>query len=263
MTQSTDSNLSAISALSLRERQQSLLNTIDPRARILMAGLFAISVVLSQHFLPLFIALSVAICSAFFAKLAMHSTLKKIAAMDVFMLYLIVMLPFTKPGETMFVVWGFEASWQGLEQGLKIALKANTVVLMLLALVANLSSSALGSALDKLNVSNKLIQLLLFTLRYLQLIGEEYQRLRQSMRARAFVMGFNLHTWKSMGYLIAMLILRSMQRSERVVKAMKCRGYQGTLHYSYPLQWQTRDSVFCLFFLSLSSILTIIYFLMT
>jgi len=84
-----------------------------------------------------------------------------------------------------------------------------------------------GHALSRLRVPDKLVHLLLFTVRYLDVIGQEYKRMRRAMQARAFVMQANRHTWRSIGYMIGMLLVRALERSERVMNAMKCRGYQG------------------------------------
>lgn len=225
----------------------SLVSKIDPRARIIATLIFAIAVVLSDGFLALCLALLFSVSMACAAQLKLVTTLKKMAAMDAFMLYLILILPFSVPGDTFVVLFGYAASWQGLFKGLIITLKANAVVLMLFANVSILPSTVLGSALTSLKVSNKLIQLLLFTMRYLHVIYDEFHRLRRAMRARAFVMKFNWHSWKSIGYLIGMMIVRSMHRSQRVVGAMKCRGYQGQFVSYHPLFWQGKDTQYCVF----------------
>ena len=71
------------------------------------------------------------------------------------------------------------------------------------------------------------MQLLLFTVRAIDLIGREYRTLRAAMRVRAFRMRTSVHVWRSMGYLFGMLLVRSLERSERIVAAMRCRGFAG------------------------------------
>ncbi len=232
--------------------QQSSLLMIDPRARIITTLLFALAVVSSDQVIVLLCAFLLSVIATFFAKLTLLKTLKRLVVMDAFMLYLLIILPFTVEGDQLFSVFGLQGSWQGLEQAIIIALKANSVVLMLFSLVSNLSASALGSALQAMKISNKLIQLLLFTMRYLSVISEELQRLRRSMRARSFVMGFNLHSWQSIGNLIGMMLVRSMQRSERILKAMKCRGYNGQFISYHPMQWQQHDYWFCILMCTIS-----------
>jgi cobalt/nickel transport system permease protein len=51
--------------------------------------------------------------------------------------------------------------------------------------------------------------------------------LRIAMRVRGFRPGSNRHTWRSLGYLVGMLLVRSLERAERVRAAMLCRGYTG------------------------------------
>ncbi len=225
----------------------SVLDIIDPRVKVIATLIFAFSVVLGEQIPALLLSLAVALGFACVAKLHFKSTLKRLLAMDMFMFVLLVILPFTVEGDEIYSAFGHTASWQGLEQGIKIALKANAVVLMLFATISTIANSALASTLVWLRVPDKLIQLLFFTLRYLSVIVEEFLRLRRSMRARAFVMGFNWHTWQSLGYLIGMMIVRAMQRSERIVQAMKCRGYTGQYFSYYPMRFKRCDALYSVF----------------
>lgn len=111
-----------------------------------------------------------------------------------------------------------------------ILLKAHAVVLALLALVGTISATTLAHALAHLRVPDKLVHLMLFTVRYLEVIGQEYKRMRRAMQARAFVLRTDRHTWRSVGYLIGMLLVHSLERSERIMDAMKCRGYRGRFY---------------------------------
>ena len=119
-------------------------------------------------------------------------------------------------------------------------------MLTLLSLVGTLEASTLGHTLARLKVPEKLVHLLLFTVRYLDVISREYKRMRKAMKARAFVPKNNLHTWRSFGYLVGMLLVRSLERSERIFDAMKCRGYCGKLYLFDTMQWQQRDTVLLL-----------------
>lgn len=47
------------------------------------------------------------------------------------------------------------------------------------------------------------------------------------MRARGFQPGFDRHTLRTFGYLVGMLLVRASERAERVLKAMRCRGFTG------------------------------------
>ena len=225
------------------EHRPSRIDQFDPRARIIAMTLFAVATVFSHNLLLPLLSLCLSIAVAANANLNFQRTLRRVIAMDGFILLMIIMLPFTTPGDTMFTVFGFAASYQGLYQAIEIALKTNAVVLMLLALVGTLDASTLGHALARLHVPEKLVHLMLFTVRYLEVIGREYKRMRRAMKARAFSPRTNWHTWRSIGYLVGMLLIHSLDRSERIHAAMKCRGFNGRLYLLDHLQWQHCDTV--------------------
>lgn len=259
LSSNNHSQLSHASTFQLSNKP-SVLDVIDPRAKVLATIIFAFCVVLGHQVAALLLSVVIGIAMACIAKLDFKATLKRLLAMDMFMFVLLVILPFTVKGDVLYSAFGYTASWQGLEQGIIIALKANAVVLMLFSTISTLANSALASTLVWLHVPDKLIQLLFFTLRYLSVIVEEFQRLRRSMRARAFVMGFNWHTWRSLGYLIGMMIVRAMQRSERIVQAMKCRGYTGQYYSYYPMCFKRCDAFYSMIFLVLIIIISYLNF---
>jgi cobalt/nickel transport system permease protein len=88
----------------------------------------------------------------------------------------------------------------------------------------------------------KLVHLFLLSVRYIGVLFQEYQRLRMAMRARAFVAASNRHTWRSFGWLLGMLLVRSLERSQRVLRAMKCRGFHDRLYLLSENRWHSRDS---------------------
>ncbi|WP_166416674.1 cobalt ECF transporter T component CbiQ [Cochlodiniinecator piscidefendens] len=221
-----------------------LLGRIDPRARLIATLLFA-CVVVASHWIPtLLIALAASCTAMVFAQLPIASTLKRMAAMDSFIIFILILLPFTMPGEAMFTVFGFPASWEGLWRAVEIGLKANAVVLMLMALVGTMEAVTLGHALHHLKVPERLVHLLLFTVRYIEVLYEEHVRLKQAMKARGFKARNSLHTYRSYGYLLGMMLVRAMERSERILDAMKCRGFTGRIPLLGRYEYTKRDTVF-------------------
>ncbi|RYH09328.1 cobalt ECF transporter T component CbiQ [Tropicimonas sp. IMCC6043] len=210
-------------------RQLSWLGRVDPRARILAAAGFAVVTVSLSGFVALTAALCVALVLLSASRLPAKPTLKRMAAMDSFILFILAMLPFTVPGTPIFTLWGIPASWEGLRQAAEIALKANAAVLALMALVGTMEPVTLGHALHAMRVPAALVHLLMFTVRYIDTLREEYLRLRLAMKARGFRPSTRWHCYRSFGYLVGMMLVRSMERSERILDAMKCRGFTGNI----------------------------------
>lgn len=212
------------------------LRGLDPRVRVVVSVVMAIAIV-ACHSLPVLLAaLALSLVLMVLMRLAPGPTLKRMAAVDAFILMLVAMLPFTTPGETAFVLFGLPATWEGLHLAAEIGLTANAIALMVLSLVGTLEPVTLGHALHSLKMPPRLVHLLMFTVRYIEVLNEERHRMRQAMMARGFKPKTNLHTYRTYGYLVGMVLIRAIERSERILGAMKCRGFQGR----FPLLGQFR-----------------------
>lgn len=221
------------------------LAALDPRSRTIAAGLFALVVVAQDSLPAVAAALALALLTAVLACLPPLATLRRLLALDGLMVLAVLSLPFTVPGEPAITLAGIDASEAGLRLSLAILLKANAVVLMMLALLGSMEAVVFGQALRRLGLPEKLVQIYLFTLRYLDVLHREYRRLRTAMRARAFTPRSNRHTWRSLGYLVGMLMVRSVERSERIVAAMRCRGFDGSFPVlDVPTRFRRADRVF-------------------
>jgi cobalt/nickel transport system permease protein len=220
------------------------LDRWDPRLRILTAVAWALVVVALQHPLSLLCAFAAILIPVAWLGLASRALLRRLMPLEIFMLLLLLTLPFTlRSGEIWFQFGPLTAYWSGLERAAGVVLKANSVVLAVFLLVGTLSPAELSFALSRLHMPMKLVLLLQFTLRYIGVLQHEYQRLRRAMKARAFSLGSDRHSLRSLGWLVGMLLVRTLERSERVLAAMKCRGFEGRpLGGMQRLEWQPADS---------------------
>jgi cobalt/nickel transport system permease protein len=200
---------------------------VDPRVRIALGFVFALVAVTLQSLPLLALTLAMAAVLAVMARLPAGQTLRRMLGLDAFMVPILLFLPFTVPGPAIAWVGPFAVTTEGIHQAIQIVLTANTVVLAVLALVGTIEPAVLGHALLGLGVPEKMTRMLLLTVRYIAVLRAEHDRLRLAMRARAFHPTGNTHTWKSYGFLFGMLLVRSFERSERILQAMKCRGFAG------------------------------------
>lgn len=124
---------------------------------------------------------------------------------------------------------------------LALTLKANAIVLAVSALMGTIEPFMLARALRLLRVPRTLTHLLWFTMRYVTLLSDEYRALLRAMKARAFRPRANRHTYRTYASLIGMLLVRSLDRAERVVGAMRCRGFRGEFPAFHPMAMTSRD----------------------
>ncbi len=223
------------------DHRASPLDGLDPRARILVTVAFATVVALVNRFDVLLAALGLATFGLAVSGLGPGVVLKRLVPLNSFMLLLCVLLPLRigGPAPSSFGPVGFDV--EGVVLAARISLKANAIVLMMTVLLGRLSVVTMGHALDHLRVPNKLIHLLLFTVRYFDVLRREWSRLAAAMKMRGFRPRMNRHTYRTYGYLVGMLLVRSLERSERIVAAMKCRGFRGRFYLLDHFAFSVRD----------------------
>ena len=126
------------------------------------------------------------------------------------------------------------ASWQwtiytdGLQRGLELALRILGGMSSLLCFSLTTPLPELMRAARFFRCPVLLVELTMIIYRYLFLLLEEGQRIRNAQVARLGYAGFRSGLASS-GILGGMLLLRTYDRAERNMVAMRSRGYQGVL----------------------------------
>lgn len=223
-----------------------LLDRVDPRSRILAALAFSLLVAVANRPAAVLVALAVAAGCAALSGLPISTIARRMTPVNVFMLLLVALMPLTSGGREIGSLGPLRYGEEGLRLALIIAVKGNAIVLMLVALLGSLDVTTVGHALSHLHVPDKLTHLLLFTIRYLDVLRREYARLHGAMKLRGFRPKANMHTYRTYAHLIGMLLVRSLDRSERVVAAMKCRGFRGHFYLLDHFHFSRRDIPFAL-----------------
>jgi cobalt/nickel transport system permease protein len=208
----------------------SVIHRLDPRARIVVAAAFSVVVALSDRFPAVLPALLFALILLFLARLPLKKVLSRLLVVNGLILLLWLFLPFSFQGRGLFTLGPLIFTKEGVVFTALITLKANAIILALLALVATVPVFDMGRAMRRLYVPAKIVHLLLFTYRYIHVIYTEYQRVLKAVKIRGFRPGNDLHTYRTYAYLVGILLVRSYDRAERVRAAMLCRGFTGRFY---------------------------------
>ena len=223
-----------------------VVHRLDPRPRVVATLVFAVLIALSGRYRVLCSGVAVGAFLAMLSKLPIRPLAKRLLRLNLFMVVLFLLIPTTSPGEPMFRLLSVPFSHDGGHLAAGITLKANAILLVFTSLLGTVELSSLGHAFHHLHMPAKLTHLFMFTLRYLDVLHHEYVTLLRTMKARAFRPAMSVHTYRTYGYLMGMLLVRSLVRSERIMAAMKCRGFRGEFHAYHHFHFHQRDAVFCL-----------------
>lgn len=211
-------------------RGDSRIHALDPRVRLIACLALSLAAVLAATPLGPLLVLAVGLCLTAAAGATASVVWKRWFGVNAFVAFLWLVLPVTTPGVPVWHVPGpgnLAVTREGLRLALLITLKANAVFFCLVPLLATIPAPALGRAMTALGVPAKFSFLFLFTYRYLHVIAEEYGRLATAARLRGFVPATDGRTYRTYAALVAMVLVRSYDRSQRVYQAMLLRGFTG------------------------------------
>ena len=152
---------------------------------------------------------------------------RRLLHVEGFLLVVLGTVPFALPGTPLFRFGPLTATLEGFDRAVVIAAKLTASVLVLVVLFAGTDPLRLGVALRVARLPEPLVRLFLAMARHLAILRAELARLHDAMRARAFRPRSDRHTWRSYGYLFATVLVRALDRADRVEEAMRVRGYDG------------------------------------
>ena len=223
-------------------RLDSPVHRIDPRAKILSAlVLIVVAVSFERHeisaLLPL---LFFPVALGALGRIPTGVIFRKLLLALPFVLFVGLFNPLFDR-ETALRVGGVAVSG-GWLSFLSIMLRSALTLVTALVLIAVTGVPALGAGLERLGAPRAFVVQLLFLYRYLFVLGEEALRMTRARAQRSFDgRGVGL---KATASLLGNLMLRTLDRAERIYTAMKSRGFNGEVRLRRTLRFTTGDLAF-------------------
>lgn len=208
----------------------SLLHRLDTRVKLVIAMILTLVIALSQDIRTAAAGLTIGLLLVTLAGIGFKPVMMRLLVVNSFTIFLWCTLPFTYPGTPIGTIGPLTASAEGIHLVTLITLKTNGIVLLSISLLATSPISDLGHAMTKLRMPVKLCLLLLFSYRYIFVIHQEFIRLNRAAKLRCFTAKTNMHTYRTVGYLFGMTLVKSWHRGERVAQAMMLRGFTGRFY---------------------------------
>ena len=216
----------------------------DPRVLLLAATGTAVCFSLIQSLALSWLCLILTVPLVVASKQPFFPLLKRLAVANFFIVFIWLTVPLTMPGESLVRLGPLCLSREGFLLALTVTVKCNAILLCFLAFTTNLSLPAIGCAMERLRVPTKLVFLFLFTCRYIHVIKEEWQKLQTAASLRGFVPRTSLHTYKTIGNMLGLTVINSIDRSRNIYEAMLLRGFRGVFHTVTELKAGSGDGVF-------------------
>ncbi|MCC7203412.1 MAG: cobalt ECF transporter T component CbiQ [Nitrospirae bacterium] len=215
----------------------------DPRIKILSLVFFIFATALLRTIPVAAASLVIALIIIKITNIPFHFVANSIKVVVIFLVPFFLMLPFSYPGEPAFRIIGLPFAWEGFRLSILIFIKAAAIVLTTNAIFGSSRFDVSMIALQNLKCPKVLVQMILFTYRYLFVFMDEIKRMEKAMRSKGFVMGANMNTLRTVGNFVGALLIRSFERTSRVYSAMLSKGYEGELHSMVTFKAHGKDFV--------------------
>ena len=236
-----DSALEDLGRLDAFARRDTWAHRLDPRVKILVTLVF---VVIVASFPPRAVS-GLLPCFAYplFMLVAGHVPLRILLRPLVLGLLLALAMGVANPyldRELLRVGpgWSVAGGWLSLAS---IVVRTVLCIAAAVVLLATTGMERLSAGLARLGVPHVLVSQLLFVYRYLFLLGANSQSVSRARALRSCGKPLGLSTFGSM---IGHLLLRTLDRAERIHQAMCCRGFRGTIPLGEQRALAGRDYLF-------------------
>jgi cobalt/nickel transport system permease protein len=239
--------------MDLLSYQDTPVHKIDPRAKLITALFFILTVVSFGKYeismLVPFVIFPVYLLTA--GNIPILYILKKIMFVSPFALMIGIFNPFFDRAILIYIGdAGISGGWISF---LSIMMRFTLTVSTALALIACTGFQNICFALNKLGAPKIFAVQLLFLYRYIFVLAEEAARMVRARNLRSFNgKGKGL---KSYGPMLGNLLLRTINRAEKIHLAMVCRGFDGDIRIMKRFSFGTKE----LFFISIWGALFLLF----
>ncbi|WP_019915477.1 cobalt ECF transporter T component CbiQ [Methyloversatilis discipulorum] len=227
---------------------RSPLSHVDPRVRLLCVLTASAWIAATPRLSSLLVLTAGSLVLALVARVPARTLMRRLLALNAFMALVLVTLPLSPGGEVVYQVAGVSIHGDGLMHALRIVLAGHALVLLFAALVATMEPVTLAHALLHLNVPDKLVRILMFAIRYIDVLHDTRLRRERAMRARGFVARCDAHTLRTTAHLVGALVGDSLARAQRIEQAMRARGWRGGFPMLHHFHLRASDLAFGLLF---------------
>lgn len=228
------------------DRHSQLASSIqrwDPRFKIASLLVLVFSIALVKSIPLVMCGLLIAVALLLLSRIPLHFVYQGLKVIVLFLLPFFIILPLTYPGEVQTHLLGMPFAMEGLRLAFLIVIKAIAIVLVAYTIFGSSRIDINMIALQRLKCPPLIVQMLLFTYRYIFLFMEEMLRMDTAMKARGLVKKPDIYTMKVMGGFVGTLLIRSFERTDRIYKAMLSKGYQGEMHTMVEFKSDSKDFV--------------------
>jgi len=242
-----------IEQMDILARGDSSLHRLDPRAKLITTLVFIVTVVSYGKYevsalIPFFIFPISQIISG---DLPITYLLRKVMIISPFAILIGIFNPLLDR-EILFQLGSINVSG-GWVSFISILVRFSLTATAALIIIAVTGFSTVCLSLERIGMPQRFVVQLLFLYRYIFVLSDEASRIVRARSLRTF--GSKGMGFKPIGSMLGQLLLRTLDRAQRVYLAMNCRGFDGHIPTIRPMHFGIKEVGYVTFWLLMFAIL--------
>lgn len=217
------------------DHSKSLIRNLDVRWRMISFFCAMLLVAFLRDWRLLFPAMVYAILWLALSWRDYHWYLPRLAWVILGLGIFIVPGCFLIPGETLWSIGWIHATREGIQTSVGILFRGITISALALTMIGSASFYDLAGGARQLGLGRSLASIFWLGFEQIEVIQQEFKRMRVALKARGQGTSSKSVSWRGFARLCANLLVRSLDKSERVHLALLSRGFQGDFPLSTPL----------------------------
>lgn len=214
-----------------------IIHSLDPRIKIIIIGIFIVSVFSINTFLPYILLFGFIGFTVYVSKIPFKFILKGLKPLIMIISITVFISMFMTKGEVLFRIWFLTVTKEGLRQAIFMALRLIFLVTGTSLLTLTTSPIALTDGIEKLLTplskiglpAHDLAMMMTIALRFIPTLLEETDKIMKAQMARGadFESGNIINRAKNLVPLLVPLFINAFRRAEELATAMEARCYRG------------------------------------
>lgn len=238
----------------------STVHRLDPRTKIIGTFVFMVGLFMIRDFSAYLVVVALLLLTIKASKVPVRYVMKGLRPLMVLIMVTFLINLFMTRGEVFFALGPVTMTWQGLRQGIFMALRLIFLIVGTSMLTLTTSPITLTDGIEHLLnplkrikvPAHELAMMMTIALRFIPTLLEETDKIMKAQMARGadFESGNLINRAQSLVPLLVPLFISSFRRADDLAMAMEARCYRGGDNRTRmkALQWQRMDVLVLCFF---------------
>ncbi|MDR2943962.1 MAG: cobalt ECF transporter T component CbiQ [Methanosarcinales archaeon] len=208
--------------------KNSMIHRMDPMTKVISVLLWVISAAIAIDIRTAAFVLLLSFIMIIAAKLPAGFIFRRIRSPFLFvLLFAAALLLSGGEGGILWSAGRINISAESAARASLILIRSTAAIILLTVLLATTRFDMIIKVLYDLKMPVFLLQILMFTYRYIFVLSDELDNMKNSMTSKGFRPALSMRSFSAVANMLGMLLIKSFERGDEVYRSMISKGYTG------------------------------------